>query len=89
MGFKGFQIAAEKQKENVSIHYGGSEYQLSHGSVVMAAVTSCTNNCNPSVMLAAGRLSLTAVPSLSRVPVSSCATLTLCLRLCVDTGVCV
>jgi len=61
VGFKGFQIAAEKQKENVSIHYGGSEYQLSHGSVVMAAVTSCTNNCNPSVMLAAGLLAKKAV----------------------------
>lgn len=54
VGFKGFQIAAEKQKDIVSIHYEGSEYKLSHGSVVIAAVISCTNNCNPSVMLAAG-----------------------------------
>uniref|UniRef100_A0A452U4H1 Iron-responsive element-binding protein 2 n=1 Tax=Ursus maritimus TaxID=29073 RepID=A0A452U4H1_URSMA len=61
VGFKGFQIAAEKQKDNISIHYEGSEYKLSHGSVVMAAVTSCTNNCNPSVMLAAGLLAKKAV----------------------------
>lgn len=64
MGFKGFQIAAEKQKDYVCIRYEGSEYTLSHGSVVLAAVTSCTNNCNPSVMLAAGRLSLSKVPFL-------------------------
>ena len=31
------------------------EYTLSHGSVVIAAVTSCTNTSNPSVMLGAGR----------------------------------
>ncbi|XP_045863366.1 iron-responsive element-binding protein 2 [Meles meles] len=61
VGFKGFQIAAEKQKDNVSIRYEGSEYTLAHGSVVMAAVTSCTNNCNPSVMLAAGLLAKKAV----------------------------
>jgi aconitase A len=55
VGFKGFQIAAEKQNDSISIHYEGSEYKLSHGSVVIAAVISCTNNCNPSVMLAAGK----------------------------------
>ena len=31
------------------------EYTLNHGSVVIAAVTSCTNMSNPSVMLGAGR----------------------------------
>uniref|UniRef100_A0A8C0LAU5 Iron responsive element binding protein 2 n=1 Tax=Canis lupus dingo TaxID=286419 RepID=A0A8C0LAU5_CANLU len=61
VGFKGFQIAAEKQKDYVCIRYEGSEYTLSHGSVVLAAVTSCTNNCNPSVMLAAGLLAKKAV----------------------------
>ncbi|KAF5911500.1 hypothetical protein HPG69_000792, partial [Diceros bicornis minor] len=61
VGFKGFQIAAEKQNDIVPIHYEGSEYKLSHGSVVIAAVISCTNNCNPSVMLAAGLLAKKAV----------------------------
>lgn len=56
VGFKGFQVAAEKQSDTVSVRYDGSEYKLSHGSVVIAAVISCTNNCNPSVMLAAGLL---------------------------------
>lgn len=34
--------------------YNGNEYALSHGSVVIAAITSCTNTSNPSVMLGAG-----------------------------------
>ncbi|MBV8456846.1 MAG: aconitate hydratase AcnA, partial [Acetobacteraceae bacterium] len=32
----------------------GKNYQLTHGDVVIAAITSCTNTSNPSVMLAAG-----------------------------------
>ncbi len=32
----------------------GNEYQLKHGSVVIAAITSCTNTSNPSVMIGAG-----------------------------------
>ena len=32
----------------------GEDYTLSHGDVVIAAITSCTNTSNPSVMLAAG-----------------------------------
>ena len=32
----------------------GHEYQLKHGSVVIAAITSCTNTSNPSVMIGAG-----------------------------------
>nr|XP_034341008.1 LOW QUALITY PROTEIN: iron-responsive element-binding protein 2-like [Arvicanthis niloticus] len=65
--FKGFQVAAEKQSDTVSVHYDGSEYKLSHGSVVIAAVISCTNNCNPSVMLAAGLLAKKAVETGLRV----------------------
>ncbi|XP_028921364.1 iron-responsive element-binding protein 2 [Ornithorhynchus anatinus] len=61
VGFKGFQIAAEKQNDIMPIQYEGNEYKLSHGSVVIAAVISCTNNCNPSVMLAAGLLAKKAV----------------------------
>ena len=32
----------------------GSDYELNHGDVVIAAITSCTNTSNPSVMVAAG-----------------------------------
>jgi aconitate hydratase A / 2-methylisocitrate dehydratase len=39
----------------------GHKYDLSHGSVVIAAITSCTNTSNPSVMIAAGILAKKAV----------------------------
>lgn len=39
----------------------GKEYTLKHGSVVIAAITSCTNTSNPSVMLGAGLLAKKAV----------------------------
>nr|XP_020663708.1 iron-responsive element-binding protein 2 [Pogona vitticeps] len=61
VGFKGFQIPVEKQNDVVPVEYEGNEYKLSHGSVVIAAVISCTNNCNPSVMLGAGLLAKKAI----------------------------
>ncbi len=39
----------------------GENYKLEHGSVVIAAITSCTNTSNPSVMMAAGLLARNAV----------------------------
>src|SRR5579885_1695915 len=39
----------------------GTTHQLHHGSVVIAAITSCTNTSNPSVMMAAGILAKKAV----------------------------
>jgi aconitate hydratase len=39
----------------------GEEYTLEHGSVVIAAITSCTNTSNPSVMIGAGLLAKKAV----------------------------
>ena len=39
----------------------GTEVELDHGHVVIAAITSCTNTSNPSVMLAAGLLAKKAV----------------------------
>jgi len=38
----------------------GTEYTLDHGAVAVAAITSCTNTSNPSVMLAAGLLARNA-----------------------------
>ena len=38
-----------------------SRRELGHGAVVIAAITSCTNTSNPSVMLAAGLLAQKAV----------------------------
>ena len=39
----------------------GANYSLSHGDVVIAAITSCTNTSNPSVMVGAGLLARNAV----------------------------
>jgi aconitate hydratase A / 2-methylisocitrate dehydratase len=39
----------------------GSDYELEHGSVVIAAITSCTNTSNPQVMVGAGLLAKNAV----------------------------
>ena len=53
-----------KQTKNVSsvpVTDNGNKYDLSHGSVVIAAITSCTNTSNPSVMIAAGILAKKAV----------------------------
>uniref|UniRef100_A0A8C9T8X9 aconitate hydratase n=1 Tax=Scleropages formosus TaxID=113540 RepID=A0A8C9T8X9_SCLFO len=61
VGFKGFHIPVEKQTTLMPFLHGSREYQLTHGSVVLAALISCTNNCNPSVMLAAGLLAKKAV----------------------------
>jgi aconitate hydratase len=42
-------------------HLAGQTFRLRHGSVVIAAITSCTNTSNPSVMVAAGLLAKKAV----------------------------
>jgi aconitate hydratase len=39
----------------------GTQFELDHGRVVIAAITSCTNTSNPSVMIAAGLLARNAV----------------------------
>ena len=36
------------------VKVGGANYELNHGDVVIAAITSCTNTSNPSVLVAAG-----------------------------------
>eukprot|EP00741_Cyanophora_paradoxa_P018854 tig00021098_g18200.t1 len=61
VGFKGYAIPKEKQAEAAKITFGGAEYELRHGSVVIAAITSCTNTSNPSVMLGAALVCKKAV----------------------------
>ena len=43
------------------LNYEGTEFTLSNGDVVIAAITSCTNTSNPDVMIAAGLLAKKAV----------------------------
>ncbi len=47
--------------ESIPVTMNGESFGLRHGSVVIAAITSCTNTSNPSVMLAAGLLARNAV----------------------------
>ena len=61
VGFKGYNIAEDKWGSSSKFVYDGQEFTLSHGSVVIAAITSCTNTSNPDVMLAAGILAKNAV----------------------------
>ncbi|KFM82338.1 hypothetical protein X975_14216, partial [Stegodyphus mimosarum] len=61
VGFKGFGLDPEKLSTTVPLIYNEKEYLLRHGSVVIAAITSCTNTSNPSVMLGAGILAKKAV----------------------------
>ena len=49
------------QGEGVPVRMDGHEVRLTHGSAVIAAITSCTNTSNPSVMIAAGLLAKKAV----------------------------
>jgi aconitate hydratase len=52
---------ATMEHERRSVPVEGQDYELEHGSVVIAAITSCTNTSNPQVMIAAGLLAKKAV----------------------------
>ncbi len=54
-----FQGESAERKAEVTI--GGARSEIGHGSVVIAAITSCTNTSNPRVMVAAGLLARNAV----------------------------
>jgi aconitate hydratase len=53
--------AATEITHTADVEYEGSRFQLQDGSVVIAAITSCTNTSNPSVMIGAGLLARNAV----------------------------
>ncbi len=49
---KGLGVPANEAGTSVKVE--GKNYELTHGDVVIAAITSCTNTSNPSVLVAAG-----------------------------------
>jgi aconitate hydratase len=53
-------LSSETAKEAVSVNSDGNSFELTNGAVTIAAITSCTNTSNPSVMLAAGLLARNA-----------------------------
>jgi aconitate hydratase len=61
VGPQGFGLTKEQVNACVEVEYGDRRFQLTHGSVVIAAITSCTNTSNPSVMVGAGLLAMKAV----------------------------
>ncbi|CNF53284.1 aconitate hydratase AcnA [Yersinia mollaretii] len=60
LAFKAFEeLEFNSQKDKVaqvSFTLGGKTHELAQGAVVIAAITSCTNTSNPSVLMAAGLL---------------------------------
>jgi aconitate hydratase A / 2-methylisocitrate dehydratase len=54
-------VIAERSDTAVDVELDGESFKLDHGHVVIAAITSCTNTSNPSVMLASGLLARNAV----------------------------
>jgi aconitate hydratase len=56
-----FEKSLGAAPKHVSVQNNGDKFELSDGSVVIAAITSCTNTSNPSLMLGAGILAKKAV----------------------------
>ena len=57
----GFNLDKNETEKSFSINIRGKNIKLSHGTVLIAAITSCTNTSDPSVMIAAGLLARNAV----------------------------
>jgi aconitate hydratase len=56
-----FEKSLTGAPKKVSVQNNGDKFELADGSVVIAAITSCTNTSNPSLMLGAGLLAKKAV----------------------------
>jgi len=65
---RGFALSEEEIGRTAKIGDAASGTEIGHGAVVIAAITSCTNTSNPSVMLGAGLLARNAVERGLRVP---------------------
>jgi len=51
---RGFELSPEALSREATFGTNGGTQKMTHGAVVIAAITSCTNTSNPSVLLAAG-----------------------------------
>lgn len=66
---RGFGLSDSQLDSKVKVSANGSgELEMTHGSVVIAAITSCTNTSNPSVMIGAGLLAKKACERGLKVP---------------------
>ncbi len=67
IGPRGFGLSEEDLARTAQV-VNGETTEITHGAVVIAAITSCTNTSNPSVMLGAGLLAKKAVEAGLTVP---------------------
>jgi len=58
---RGFELKPEAVNAEATFGTNGGSMKMKHGSVVIAAITSCTNTSNPSVMVGAGLLAKKAL----------------------------
>ena len=65
---RGFALAEDQVARTAQVVNDGRTTAIGHGAVVIAAITSCTNTSNPSVMLSAGLLADKAVQKGLTVP---------------------
>ncbi len=65
---RGFGLKEADLAKTAHIKDGNEDIAITHGAVIIAAITSCTNTSNPSVMLGAGLLAQKAVAKGLRVP---------------------
>ncbi len=61
-------LKADAQKDSAHVSVNNQRVKLTHGDVTIAAITSCTNTSNPSVMIAAGLVAKKAVERGLKVP---------------------
>ncbi|HEY0093373.1 MAG TPA: aconitate hydratase AcnA, partial [Archangium sp.] len=54
-------VPPERLAQTVTVKNGPHSYEIGHGAVVIASITSCTNTSNPAVLLGAGLLAKKAV----------------------------
>jgi len=65
---RGYALDEAAAKRTAPVAVNGHSVDIGHGAVVIAAITSCTNTSNPSVMLAAGLVARNAVAKGLKVP---------------------
>ena len=71
---RGFAVPVHERSKTGVVKINDEEVILSHGSLLIAAITSCTNTSNPTVLLSAGLLAKKAVErGLSVNPVVKCS----------------
>jgi aconitate hydratase len=58
---RGYELSGDALNREATFSANGGSQKMKHGSVVIAAITSCTNTSNPSVLIAAGLVAKKAV----------------------------